>query len=145
MWIWPAGYSSHKNRWRRLASLVACWPESLECPPDEPNGPRPREVALNAKLKNQLLQQRSIRAPAPHNVKPSVKIVEVVKRDTVFVASQPDTIVKDRIIYRTVFKRERNSEQIHFATKVEHAPVREHGVNMKEKQDLALLLVAGSR
>lgn len=76
---------------------------------------------------------------------PVANVVEVIKRDTVFLTSAPDTVFKDRVIYRTVFRSENSAAQIQFATKGDDVVAHGRGVNMKEKQDLELLLVSGSR
>lgn len=76
---------------------------------------------------------------------PAEKVVEVIRLDTVFLTSIPDTIFKDRVIYRTVLKREGNSSPIQLTTKNDDAITDKRGVNMKEKQDLELLLVSGGR
>lgn len=74
---------------------------------------------------------------------PTVKIVELIKHDTVFLTGAADTLFKDRIVYRTVVKREKRKAQIQLATKINEAATPDRGVNMKEKQDLELLLVSG--
>ncbi|HNT49174.1 MAG TPA: hypothetical protein PLM56_08035 [Cyclobacteriaceae bacterium] len=65
-------------------------------------------------------------------------IQKVMVRDTVFVASKPDTVLRERIIYRdrpvilTTGSTSKETQKI----------VR--GVSMKEKEDLDKLLVSGS-
>jgi hypothetical protein len=75
----------------------------------------------------------------------AIKIVETVRHDTVLVTGIPDTIYKDRIIYRTVGAKHDRHEQIELVRATEMPQAKEIGINMKEKQDLELLLVSGSR
>jgi hypothetical protein len=69
-------------------------------------------------------------------------IVENVKTDTVFIASKPDTIFREKIIY---LKARMVSNPIPPKSKAIQIPVVESkGVSMKEKEELAKLLVSGS-
>jgi hypothetical protein len=77
--------------------------------------------------------------------KQGTQIVETVHRDTVFLASKPDTLYRERIVYRTIIKHKEEKERIQLAKTVESFQAKEVGINMKEKQDLELLLVSGSR
>ncbi|RAW03376.1 hypothetical protein [Pseudochryseolinea flava] len=82
---------------------------------------------------------------ASRQMQPIIKIVEVVKHDTLFLKTHADTIFKDRIIYRTILKKERTANNIHVANTIETPSSGTTGVSMKEKQDLELLLVSGTR
>jgi hypothetical protein len=77
--------------------------------------------------------------------KPVTQIVETVHRDTVFVASRPDTVFRERVVYRTIIKHKKETERIQLVKTDESFQAKEVGINMKEKQDLELLLVSGTR
>jgi hypothetical protein len=79
------------------------------------------------------------------NVEKAVRIVETVRRDTIFVASTPDTVFKDRFIYRTIVKKEIQKDVVYLVRGAEPPSSDGIGVSMKEKQDLELLLVSGSK
>jgi hypothetical protein len=76
-----------------------------------------------------------------------VKITEapLIKMDTVYLTSTPDTVVVDRIVYRYIQKNRSYQKQIlsvaNTGTQVE---VQNIGINMKEKEELDNLLVSGS-
>ncbi len=62
--------------------------------------------------------------------------------DTVFIASKPDTIVRERIVYLKTYP---TPAIIQASTKrLENMPATK-GINMKEKEELERLLVSGSR
>jgi len=63
--------------------------------------------------------------------------------DTVFIASKPDTVVRDRVIYVGRGSQQAATLQISNDSGQDH-PVAK-GINMKEKEELEKLLVSGSR
>lgn len=69
-----------------------------------------------------------------------------LQTDTVFLAAKPDTIFKEKIIYRTIV--ERVKEQQPFADQGNSSDkiiATQKGVTMLEKDELGKLLVSGSR
>ena len=74
-------------------------------------------------------------------------IVEVVKTDTVYVRTKPDTVTiyRDRIVREVATRRPQPKQDV---IKVVRAPRqddrKEVGVSMEEKEELQMLLVAGS-
>jgi hypothetical protein len=69
---------------------------------------------------------------------PLTSIEKVLVHDTVYVASKPDTIFTEKIIYR-------DSPVILTTTNRQSEPPVVKGVSMKEKEELDKLLVSGSR
>lgn len=59
--------------------------------------------------------------------------------DTIYIASQPDTVFTEKIIYkdRSVILTKNNRES-------KNAASESHGINMKEKEELEKLLVSGT-
>jgi hypothetical protein len=77
--------------------------------------------------------------------KPKTLYVENIRKqtDTVFIASKPDTIIRERIVY---VKTPATAPALQTAKSVQFIPVEtSKGVNMKEKEELEKLLVSGSR
>jgi hypothetical protein len=77
--------------------------------------------------------------------KPKTLHVENIRKqtDTVFIASKPDTIIRERIVY---VKTPATAPALQTAKSVQFIPVEtSKGVNMKEKEELEKLLVSGSR
>jgi hypothetical protein len=80
-------------------------------------------------------------------VKPGTAVVEVFKRDTIFVTqTKIDTVFRDRIIYRTAKDEPTGSKNYFQVVKEMDSKEMEKGlgVSMKDKQELELLLVSGS-
>jgi hypothetical protein len=77
---------------------------------------------------------------------PPVRVTEI-QHDTVYLASKPDTVYVDRVVYRTARMKKYFPENL---TTRSSAPAREPsvetiGVSMKEQEELERLLVSGSR
>ncbi len=66
--------------------------------------------------------------------------------DTVFLAAKPDTIFKEKIVYRTIVERVKEqqplADQVNSTSKV---IATQKGVTMLDKEELGRLLVSGSR
>jgi hypothetical protein len=74
---------------------------------------------------------------------PKVPESQIVTRiDTVFIASKPDTIVRERIVY---LKATPAPAIIQASTSQSQDVPATKGINMKEKEELERLLVSGSR
>jgi len=65
------------------------------------------------------------------------KIEQVLVRDTIYVATKPDTVVREKIIYR-------DRPVILTTTNPQNETPITKGVSMKEKEDLDKLLVSGT-
>jgi hypothetical protein len=76
-----------------------------------------------------------------------VQFVEVVRHDTVYVAPKADTIYRNRIVYRQAGLNDiSNKQPVKFvATPSIKEEEKEIGVTMKEKPELEMLLVSGTR
>jgi hypothetical protein len=73
-----------------------------------------------------------------------ISTAPVVNQDTVYLASRPDTVFIEKVVYKNVY-RERPARSV--VTVVNHSSSdlqQEIGVNMKEKSELDYLLVSGS-
>ncbi len=66
----------------------------------------------------------------------------VTRIDTVYIASKPDTVVRERIVY---LKASPSPAIIQVSTNQPLAVPATKGINMKEKEELERLLVSGSR
>jgi hypothetical protein len=75
------------------------------------------------------------------SVKPFLTTQVIHDVDTLFVASKPDTIYRDKIIYKTV--QIKSTPAVAVVSEVQPRSV-EVGVNMKETEALQNLLVSGS-
>jgi hypothetical protein len=66
--------------------------------------------------------------------------------DTVFIAAKPDTIVKEKIVYRTIVERvKENQPLVNQANSSDKIISTQKGVTMLDKEELGKLLVSGSR
>ena len=75
-------------------------------------------------------------------------IVEKTKlqTDTVYLAAKPDTIIKEKIVYRTIVERVKESQSLVDQTKsTDKIIATQKGVTMLDKEELGKLLVSGSR
>jgi hypothetical protein len=82
---------------------------------------------------------------AGSSVKPQIRYVEKTKlqTDTVFIASKPDTIIRERVVY---IKTPALAPVLQTAKAIQPIPVEtSKGVNMKDKEELEKLLVSGSK
>ncbi|MBL0741928.1 hypothetical protein [Chryseolinea lacunae] len=77
--------------------------------------------------------------PAP----PSIVTTRVV-HDTVFVASLPDTVIRNRVVYRDVAMPLQKLNYAAAKTETVGNPPVAQGVTMKDKEELDKLLVSGS-
>lgn len=69
---------------------------------------------------------------------PVTLVKQVTVRDTIYVTSKPDTVFREKIIYR--------DRPVILTTQTRHPESKnEKGVSMKEKEELDKLLVSGSR
>ncbi len=68
-------------------------------------------------------------------------IPSTIVRDTIYLASQPDTVFREKVIYRDrPANLTRRSNDIESGKK----PSESNGINMKEKEELEKLLVSGT-
>lgn len=78
------------------------------------------------------------------SVNPTIVEKIATQRDTVFVMLKADTIVREKIVYRTIVERipaaERSPDR-----STDGAVASQKGVSMLEKEELGKLLVSGSR
>lgn len=74
------------------------------------------------------------------NDSPQIQAVNtVVVHDTIFVASKPDTIFTEKVVYkdRQVILTRSTSTEVNY-------PIEKNGISMKEKEELEKLLVSGT-
>jgi hypothetical protein len=74
------------------------------------------------------------------NVANTKALQSTIVRDTIYVASQPDTIFTEKIIYKdrpVIFTRSNNNPESKKSSE-------SNGINMKEKEELEKLLVSGT-
>ncbi|MBI3219714.1 MAG: hypothetical protein HYZ44_09400 [Bacteroidetes bacterium] len=69
-----------------------------------------------------------------------------LQRDTVFLAAKPDTIIKEKIVYRTIVEHvKENSQLVDQTNSTDKIINTQRGVTMLDKDELGKLLVSGSR
>jgi hypothetical protein len=72
-----------------------------------------------------------------------VSVKQVIKQvDTVYLATRPDTVIREKIIYLKPEAPAPPSLQVSSKTLPNSQPIK--GVNMKDKEELETLLVSGS-
>jgi hypothetical protein len=80
------------------------------------------------------------------NRKPLIVEKTTLQTDTVFLAAKPDTIVKEKIVYRTIVERvKENQPFVNQANSPDKTMSAQKGVTMLDKEELGKLLVSGSR
>ncbi|MFN8890171.1 MAG: hypothetical protein ACK5WF_22120, partial [Cyclobacteriaceae bacterium] len=69
-----------------------------------------------------------------------------LQTDTVFLSVKPDTIVKEKIVYRTIVERvKENQPLVNQTNSTDKTMSAQKGVTMLDKEELGKLLVSGSR
>lgn len=69
-----------------------------------------------------------------------------LQTDTVFLAAKPDTIFKEKIVYRTIVKQVKENQSLADQTSTSEKVIpTQRGVTMLDKEELGKLLVSGSR
>jgi len=69
-----------------------------------------------------------------------------LQTDTVFLTAKPDTIVKEKIVYRTIVERvKENQPFVNQTNSTDKTMSAQKGVTMLDKEELGKLLVSGSR
>ncbi len=69
-----------------------------------------------------------------------------LQTDTVFLAAKPDTIVREKIVYRTIVERvKENMPLVNQTNSTDKTMSAQKGVTMLDKEELGRLLVSGSR
>jgi hypothetical protein len=80
------------------------------------------------------------------NRKPLIVEKTTLQTDTVFLAAKPDTIVKEKIVYRTIVERvKENQPFVNQANSPDKTMSAQKGITMLDKEELGKLLVSGSR
>lgn len=69
-----------------------------------------------------------------------------IQKDTVFVTAKPDTIIKEKIVYRTIVERVKDNQALaDQGNSADKIIATQKGVTMLDKEELGKLLVSGSR
>lgn len=69
-----------------------------------------------------------------------------IHTDTVFLTAKPDTIVREKIVYRTIVEQvKENQPLVNQTNSTDKTISAQKGVTMLEKEELGKLLVSGSR
>lgn len=80
------------------------------------------------------------------NRQPLIVEKTTLQIDTVFLAAKPDTIVKEKIVYRTIVERvKENQPLVNQTNSTDKTMSAQKGVTMLDKEELGKLLVSGSR
>ncbi len=80
------------------------------------------------------------------NHQPLIVEKTILQTDTVFVAAKPDTIIKEKIVYRTIVERVKENQPLANQTNSSDKIIAtQKGVTMLDKDELGKLLVSGSR
>jgi hypothetical protein len=80
------------------------------------------------------------------NHQPLIVEKTTLQKDTVFLAAKPDTIIKEKIVYRTIVERVKENQPLANQTNSsDKITATQKGVTMLDKDELGKLLVSGSR
>jgi hypothetical protein len=80
------------------------------------------------------------------NRQPLIVEKTTLQIDTVFLAAKPDTIVEEKIVYRTIVERvNENQPSVNQTNSTDKTMSVQKGVTMLDKEELGKLLVSGSR
>lgn len=80
------------------------------------------------------------------NRQPLIVEKTTLQIDTVFLAVKPDTIVKEKIVYRTIVELvNENQPSVNQTNSTDKTMSAQKGVTMLDKEELGKLLVSGSR
>ncbi|MCA4893799.1 MAG: hypothetical protein ING84_02215 [Cytophagales bacterium] len=80
------------------------------------------------------------------NRQPLIVEKTTLQIDTVFLAAKPDTIVKEKIVYRTIVELvNENQPSVNQTNSTDKTMSAQKGVTMLDKEELGKLLVSGSR
>lgn len=80
------------------------------------------------------------------NHQPLIVEKTTIHTDTVFLTAKPDTIVREKIVYRTIVERvKENQPLVNQTNSTDKTISAQKGVTMLDKEELGKLLVSGSR